>query len=315
MRSSQYLYTFRYEITESELCKLESRYLFHQEEKNKVLVSDIKTEPSNSAFIKGRLNIISSSHDFATLILEIKKEGICHEGFKIEYLVVDGDTTAYSDRLEKLMDIGYSIEGIPDYYKPTITYGLCYFDNIWSFGILIKNNFEWFKHKQKPYSYSNSISMPIAKALVNIAAKADKKSKLLDACCGVGTIMLEACFAGNHIEGCDINWKLCENARENLSYFNYTANVYHSDIIDIHMRYDAAIIDLPYNLSSRATDQDIAHIMESVAEITDRLVIVSTSDMTNLISKVGFRIADHCSVPKSGKTKFTRQIWVCERIG
>ena len=313
MQIIKYIYSFSYDNPESELCKLESKYIFNKEEKNKLLFSDIKVEPSSSAFIKNRLDIISFSEDYATLINEIKKESICIEGFKVEYLVFDGDTTEYTERLKKLKDIGWSIEGIPDYYNPTKTYALCYYEGVWYFGVLIKDNFDWYKHKQKPCSYSNSISISIAKALVNIATKANKEIKLLDACCGFGTILLEACFAGNNIEGCDINEKICNNARENLSHFNYTANIYHSDIKDIRKRYDAAIIDLPYNLFSSATDNDILHIIESTAEITDQLIIVSTSDITNLIINIGFRISDYCSVSKSGKRNFTRKIWVCEK--
>ncbi|MGQ7870428.1 TRM11 family SAM-dependent methyltransferase [Sunxiuqinia sp. sy24] len=313
MQTNNYIYSFSYANYENELCKLESSYIFNKEEKNKLLFSDIKAEPSNSAFIKNRLDIISFSEDYSTLINKIKKESICIEGFKVEYLVLDGDTTEYAVRLKKVRDIGYSIEGDSDYYSPSITYALCNYEGIWYFGVLIKNNFAWHKHKQKPCSYSNSISTNIAKALVNIAAKGNKEEKLLDACCGVGTIMLEACFAGNNIEGCDINWKICKNARENLSHFNYTANVYRSDIKDINTRYDAAIIDLPYNLLSCATDNDILHIVESTAEITDRLVIVSTSDITTLISNAGLRIAGYCSVGKSGKRNFARKIWVCEK--
>ena len=313
MQVDKYIYSFSYYNTESELCKLESRYIFNKEEKNRLLSSDIKVEPSSSAFIKSRLDIISFSEDYATLLNEIKKESICIEGFKVEYLVFDGDTTEYDERLKKLKDIGWSIEGIPDYYNPTTTYALCYYAGIWHFGILIKDNFDWQKHKQKPCSYSNSISISIAKALINIAAKGNKEKKLLDACCGVGTILLEACFSGNNIEGCDINEKIYKNARENLSHFNYTATIYHSDIKDISNRYDTAIIDLPYNLYSNATDNDILHIIKSTAEITDRLVIVSISDITNLIIGTGFRITDYCSVSKSGKRKFARKIWVCEK--
>jgi len=315
MQMNKYIYSFNCDITERELCTLESKYIFNKEEKNKLLFSDIKVEPSSSAFIRSRLDIISFSEDYSTLINEIKKENIHIEGFKIEYLVFDGDTTEYSDRLRKLRDIGFSIEGDTDYYNPTTTYALCYYESVWYFGVLIKNNIAWHKHKQKPCSFSNSISINIAKALVNIAAKANKEKKLLDACCGVGTIMLEACFAGNNIEGCDINEKTCKNARENLSHFDYTANIYHSDIKDISKSYEAAIIDLPYNLFTSATDNDIVHIIESTAEITDRLVIVSTSDITNLISNIGFRISDYCSVSKRGKVNFAREIWVCEKNG
>nr|WP_320120395.1 hypothetical protein [uncultured Marinifilum sp.] len=314
MQISKYIYSFSYDNTESELCKLESRYIFNEEEKNKVFFSHIKIEPSNSAFIKNRLDIISCSEDYSALINEIRKQEICVEGFKVEYLVFNGDTTEYAKRLKKLKDIGYSIEGNPDYYNPIITYALCYYEGVWYFGTLTKDNFAWHKHKQKPCSYSNSISINVAKSLVNIATRANKETHLLDACCGVGTIMLEACFAGYNIEGCEINWKVCMDARENLSYFNYVANVYHSDIKDINELYEAAIIDLPYNLFSSASHNDILHIIESTAKVTDLLVIVSTSDITNLIGSIGFRVADSCSVSKSGKRNFARKIWVCEKM-
>lgn len=313
MQIKNYIYTFCYNTTESDICKLESRCIFNKEEKNKLLFSDKKIDPSSSPFIKNRLGVISFSEDYAVLINKIREENICIEGFKVEYLVFDGDTTAYAERLKKLTDIGYTIEGNPDYYSPIITYALCYYEGIWYFGVLTKDKFVWYKHKQKPCSYSHSISINIAKALVNIAAKDNKESKLLDACCGVGTIMLEACFAGNNIEGCDINPKICNDVRENLSYFNYSANVYNSDIQDICNRYEAVIIDLPYNLMSIASDNDIIHIIESTAKITDRLVIVSTSDITNIISNIGFRISDYCNVSKTGKRIFVRKIWVCEK--
>jgi len=313
MHINKHIYSFGYDKTESELCKLESKYIFNKEEKNKIIFSDIKISPSSSAFIKKRLDVILFSEDYSNLINDIKKENIRTDGFKVEYLVLDGDTTRYTVQLGKLKDVGYSIDTYPDYYNPTITYGICYHEGIWYFGVLIKNNFDWHKHKQKPNSYSSSISITIAKALVNIAASSSKENKLLDACCGVGTIMLEACFGGNNIEGCDINWKVCKSARENLSYFNYNANIYCSDIKDINKRYDAAILDLPYNLYSTVTDNDILHIIKSTAKITDRLVMVSTSDISSLISNAGLTISDYCSISKRGNSKFTRKLWVCVR--
>lgn len=311
MNIESYIYSFRYDTFESELCKLETKNIFNISEKRKQLISDIKVEPSCSAFIKRRLDVLSSSKEYPTLIDKIKKEKICVEGFKVEYFVLDGDKTTYANRLEKLKDIGYSIEGEPDYYNPTITYGLCNYNGTWHFGVLIKNNQEWLAHNKKPYSYSNSISINIAKALVNIAVGNNKDKKIVDACCGAGTIMLEACFAGNNIEGCDINWKMCKSARKNLAHFNYTANIVCSDIKDLDTKYDVAIIDLPYNLLSSATDNDIIHIIQSASEITERLVIISTLDITNIIKSVGFNITDCCTVAKSGKTSFSRKIWVC----
>ena len=313
MQQEKYLYSFTYHDTENDLCKLESKYLFDAEDIEKLLFSNIKVEPSSSAFIKSRLELISSSQDYLSLIRAIKIENISTNGFKVEYLVFAGDLTPYDKRLDKLRDIGYSINGNPDYCKPTIIYALCYIDETWVFGILNKDKFVWRKHDQKPASYSNSININIAKSLVNIASGGNKEATLLDACCGVGTIMLEACFAGYDIEGNDINWKVCKNVRQNLAHFNYKAAVFRSDIKDINKKYDAVIIDLPYNLLSAATDDDVLHIIESTTKISDLLVIVSISDISKFIESVGYEIIDHCRVNKKGKSSFARRIWVCER--
>ncbi len=313
MPFKKHLYLFDYHHTESDLCKLESKYLFGEGEEGKVLLSEISVEPSCSAFIKKRLDLISTSQDYDGLLALIEEASISAEGFKVEYLIFEGDTTRYAERLDKLRDIGFRIEGIPDYHKPKSTYALCRYEGYWVFGKLIKDSFDWHKHKQKPHSYSNSISSSIAKSLVNIAARGRKEAKLLDACCGVGTIMLEACYAGYQIEGCEINRKICEDARTNLAHFRYGAAVYRSDIGDLALRYDAAIIDLPYNLLSDAGDADIAHIIESAGKRADRLVIVSTSDIEGIIVKAGFNMADHCTVRKKGKRTFARRVWVCEK--
>lgn len=312
MQANKYIYTFRYDTTESMLCKLESKHLFKKEEKDKQLISDIKMEPSISAFIKKRLDVISFSTDYSLLIEQIKKENIRTEGFKVEYLILEGDKTRNADRLTKLKDVGFGIDTYPDYNNPSITYGICTFEGVWYFGVLIKNNFDWLKHKQKPYSYSNSIKQNIAKALVNIAADSKQDVKLLDACCGVGTIMLEACFAGYEIEGCDISWKTCNNARANLAYFKYVGEIHCNDVKDLTKIYDAAIIDLPYNLYSPASDQDVLNIITSIAKIANRLVIVSTAEISDAIKSIGLTVIDLCAISKRGKTNFTRNIWICE---
>ncbi len=315
MPNYSYIYSFNYDYHNSNLCKLESRQIFEKEEKNNMLFSNIKIDPSISPFIKNRFEIRSSYEGYSKLLKNIKRENIQMEGFKVEYLILDGDATGYRDRLEKLRDIGYSIEGESNYYTPSITYAICHHKGIWHFGVLIKHNTDWYKHKKKPCSFSSSINMDIAKTLVSIASQGNKTNQLLDACCGVGTVMLEACIAGFNIEGCDINWKACKSTRENLGHYNYTAKVYRSDIKDLDKKYDAAIIDLPYNLYTYSNDAIILNIIESAAKLAPRIVIVSNSDVESLIKQSGLKISDCCSVEKKGKSKFSRNIWVCEKEG
>ncbi len=312
MHHHSYIYSFKYDTHNSALCKLESRQLFGKEEQNNLLFSNIKVDPSISPFIKNRFEIVLLADDYTLLLEKIREAKIQMDGFKAEYLVLDGDTTGYTERLEKLKDVGYCIEGDPDYIKPSIIYSICYYQNIWYFGVLSKHITDWFKHKNKPVSFSSAINMDIAKTLVSLASKGDKSKRLLDAGCGVGTVMLEACISGFAIEGCDIHWKACVSTRKNLAHYNYTANVYRTDLKDHNTKYDAAIIDLPYNLFSHSDDDNALHIISSATQLANRIVIVSTSDIEKLIIQSGLSVSDFCSVEKKGK-KFSRNIWVCEK--
>jgi hypothetical protein len=194
MPKHNHIYAFNYDFNEYSLCKLESKYTFNEAEKNKFLFSNLKIEPSSSAFIKKRLDIVTWSEDYDELIRQVKHENFCIERFKVEFLILHGDSTESPQRLQKCRDIGMSINGEPDYYNPTTIYSLCFYNGAWNFGELIKNSFQWHNHKEKPNSFSNSITMSIGKSLVNIATKSNKEAKLLDACSGVGTILLEGCF-------------------------------------------------------------------------------------------------------------------------
>jgi tRNA (guanine10-N2)-dimethyltransferase len=313
MINFSYIYSFNYDYHHNELCKLESRQIFDKEEKDKLLFSNIKIDPSISSFIKNRFEVILSSESYPELLKKVTNENIRVHGFKVEYLVLDGDSPERIERRKKLKDVGYCIEAEPNFNNPSITYAICNYKNVWYFGILTKKDNGWQKHKKKPCSFSNSICMNIAKTLVSIASKGNKTNKLLDACCGVGTVILEASFAGFNIEGCDINLKAIKHTEQNLAHYNYTSNVYCSDIKDLNKKYDAAIIDLPYNLYSYSDDSITSNIIESTAKLTTRIVIVSISDIEDVIKKSKLKINDFCTVEKKGRSTFARKIWVCEK--
>ena len=156
--------------------------------------------------------------------------------------------------------------------------------------------------------------MVVAKALVSIASKGNQSKRLLDACCGVGTIMLEACFLGFTIDGCDINWRAVKHTRENLEHYAYVAEVHRSDIKNLTKCFDAVIIDLPYNIYTYSDDTISRNIIQSSANLSDRVIIVSVSDMASIISGAGLNIIDYCTVGKRGKSNFERRIWVCENL-
>ncbi len=295
------------------MCRLESRQIFNEELLDKLLFSNLKVDPSISAFIKNRFEISISADSYSGLLEKLKEENVCATGFKAEYMVLEGDPTEYTERLKKLKDIGTIIEGKPDVQNPSIIYSICNTKDIWYFGVLIKRKTDWRKHINKPYSFSNSLCIHIAKTLASVSSKGDKTTKLLDACCGVGTVLLEACYSGLSIEGCDINLKSIKHTTQNLEHYKYTSTVHCMDVKDLTQQYDAAIIDLPYNLYSYSDDVITTNIIESTVKLASRIVIVSKSDIKAAITKSGLKIIDFCTVEKRGRSTFTRSIWVCEK--
>ncbi|WP_430811316.1 MULTISPECIES: TRM11 family SAM-dependent methyltransferase [unclassified Carboxylicivirga] len=308
----RFIYTFKYDTHNAHLCQLESRQLFGEGAAKKMLITDIEIDPSISPFIKNRFEVLESANEYTALLEKVRQRAMEQDGFKAEYLILHGDTTPYDIRLSKLKDIGYAIKGDPDYTNPEIIYSVCFYNSTWHFGILTKHNTQWFKHKNKPESFSCAINMDIAKTLVSLASKGDTNKRLLDAGCGVGTVMLEACIAGFDIEGCDIHWKACVATRKNLAHYGYSANVYRSDLKDHLNKYDSAIVDLPYNVFSHSNDDNALHIIRSAARLANRLIVVSTTDINELIHQAELRLLDSCKVEKKGKL-FSRNIWVCER--
>lgn len=134
----------------------------------------------------------------------------------------------------------------------------------------------------------------------------------MDPCCGVGTVLLEGSFAGYDICGWEINEKVAENARANLLYFNYQANVTTGNIEEIIDRFDVSIIDLPYGNFSHMTKESQIKIIHHAKRISKRVVLVSADDITQELASVALKVIDYCTLNKRKDKHFVRHIWVCE---
>lgn len=311
--SSKYLYQFKFDVQNEELCKLECRQVFGKEPNEKTIFSDLEINPSLSPFIKNRLELLASSAEYSDILNQIELLNIEKEGFAAEFLNWSNQKVEHKERREKQKDIGYRINGFPNFEHPSSLYTIVQLGNEFYFGILTPADISWHEHNNKPHSFSSSLPIEIAKVLVSVASKGNRETKILDACCGVGTVLLEARFSNINITGCDINPKTCQHARLNLAHFGYSGEVHFTDVKDLNDKFDVVIIDLPYNLYSYSNESITENIITSGAQLADKLIIVSTSDISDHVAKMNFKVTDYCNVGKRGYTKFNRKIWVCEK--
>lgn len=287
---------------------MEMRFLFKEEPVDKYLRSTVDINPSRSPFIKERIKIIYEENSLEELLQRINEDGLSYDSFKVIYIKLKNREVGFEERMNALKKIGTCIIGKAELHNPRVILGLTNLNGKWIFGIYEKNDCKWHCHDKKPHSYSNALSLRMSRALVNIAVGNNLNLELIDPCCGVGTIVLDALSMGINACGYEINKQIARNAKENLRYFGYENVITTGDMKEINKRYDVCIIDIPYGVFTAVTPGEQESIIKKAAEICNKLVIVTFEDMQNMIEGSGFRIIDRCSVKKGG---FIRHINVC----
>lgn len=305
---AKYLYVINYAEGEEGLCQLEMKILFEQELTGKWLISTICIEPSRSVFIKERLTIFYEGATFQEVSEQVKQQPLSYETFKILFLPFPNQSFGYHERLKRLGEIGFFVGGEADMVRPQQLLGLAELAGKWMFGELKLNDNRWVHHENKPYSYSFSLGVRVSRAIANLAVGHDLTKKIIDPCCGIGTVVLEILTVGGSVVGRDLNSKIVGKANENLKFYGHEPLISAGDIRDIKDHYDVAIIDLPYGHFSPITPETQQMILNEARRIADQLILVTQVDMKLEIVQAGFEIIEQCQVRKRN---FIRYLTIC----
>ena len=218
------------------------------------------------------------------------------------------DKMGFQVRKEIARQVASLIPGEANLDDPEVVFAITKVKGKWFFGYYSENQSIWLKHQQKPHNYSTALTTRVARALVNIAVPEFTGVKVIDPCCGIGTVLVEALSMGVDITGSDFNPLVMKGIRENLTHFGLSGPVFLRDIRDITEMYDVAIIDMPYNLCSVVSDKEKFEMLRCARRFAKKMVVVTTEDIDGILNEVGFEIVNRCEVTKG---KFIRQIIVC----
>jgi len=304
-----YFYVINYPVKERELCLLEMKSLFDKDITKKYFFSSRDIDPSRSPFIKLRLSLLYNSTSLEELVQILIDEKMTCDNFKFARFRIDDGKLDYATWLYSVTELGKVIQGDVDMKNPSIQFGITLIDDRWIFGIYEKNDNPWEKHNLKPYTNSNSLETRTARAIVNIAVGEQVQTRLVDPCCGVGTVVLEALSLAIPVVGYEISWTITNQANQNISYFGYDKCIVKGDMNEIAEKYDVAILDLPYGLFSHTTPTQQKDIINTSRRITEKLVLLTCIDMDEDITSAGFTIVDRCTVTKGSFVRFVR---VCQ---
>lgn len=301
-KDSLYFYTIKSTVFERPLCMMEMKYLFQNPAENGCLLSHNYVNPCRSAFIKYCISVIYIGNTLENIVEKILKNSLSYEGFKVHY--INDENVPFKERRKTEYIIGYNINGKADMHNPKIILGITKFNDMWIFGELIDNKTKWQTFNHKPYSYSNALGVRTARALCNIAVSNNLSLTLVDPCCGVGTVVLEALSMGINVKGFELNPLVAENAKKNLKYFGYEDVITNENMHNINEKFDSAVVDMPYGLFSITTLKDQLNIIKTTRRIASRAVFITYEDMEDYFLSFGFKVLDKCLFSKGSVTRY-----------
>lgn len=307
----EFIYTYSSHETELELCRMELQALFgldHLTGIGSLLRSRQPLDPDRCPYITLRLDVMIMGSSVADIAAQVSSYELGETTFKVTYIKA-GDPFTYDEQrgLERL--VGSRIQGRANMKAPDITFGLMAVEGQWMLGVCNYPLRAWREHKDKPQNYSTGLSVTTARSLMNILVPKPDGVRAVDPCCGMGNVLIEALSMGIVIQGWDINPLAVRGARINLKHFGYPSVVTLGDMNGIEDSFDAAVLDMPYNLCSVLPAEEQLTMLLSLRRLAKRAVIVSTQDAEEQTRKAGFNMLDSCKVWKGS---FVRNIWLCE---
>jgi tRNA G10 N-methylase Trm11 len=315
MHQPLYLYTIACHEDEVSLCSLEMRMLFNEpfeDVQHAMHLSREALDQSRSPFIRERIDVLYAADSLEGLASQVESLSLPNSTFKVHYAASPAPAQSPQATHEEQRSIermlADRVQGIADIREPDLRYGVTACRGRWYFGPYAKNEAIWLKHTYKPRHYSIALSTRVARALANIAVPHPPGIRAIDPCCGIGTVLIEALSMGIDIVGRDHNPIVVQGARENLAYYGCEAPVTYGSIEDAVGRYDAAIVDLPYNHVSRITDDAQHSILRHARRLADRMAVVTVQPIDELLAETGWTLIDRGAVRKGS---FVRQVLVC----
>jgi len=306
----KYLYIYNYSPHEQDLCEMEFRQIFKENMISKYYITDQDFDYQRSVFIKGKLEILKMSSCFDDIIDFLNEKKLCYYEFKVIYLKNEITHVDYHEAIQKCKDIALPIDGSVNLHNPKVIFGITKINDQWIFG-LYHDHMIWNLRGEKPHSYSHSLNVRDSRTLVNIAVAHDMDAKIVDPCCGVGTVVLEALSMGLNIRGYDINRDVSYQARLNLEHFGYDPLLIEKvDIHQLDQTFDVAIMDIPYGVYSPFTYQQQCSLLKEAYRISQRLLLVSHIPMNKELEELGYQIQDQSQITKGN---FKRYMTLCQK--
>ncbi len=266
--------------------------------------SNVAVDISHAAYVNLCVRQIACAGSLEELCAAIACQGLRADGFAVRVVRQASNVSETTPRLCK--QVADAIVGSPNLDAPRVEFCLLIRGTGLWFGRIVSRSLRtWQSAPRLPHQYSCALEPRFARALVNLVAAAG--DKLLDMCCGIGTVVRQALIAGVDAYGWEVNERIAQKAAANLAAMGYNNRIIVTDARKSAGRFDAVVADLPYGLTSCVETGFYGQMLEAAGRLAPRAVVVAGRDIQQLAEKLGYRVIVSAQVPK---TRLTRHVYL-----
>lgn len=275
----------------------------------KLVEADRRIDIGGTGYVSSGIELLASGAGLEDVCRQLAALDVASEGFAIEVRRIPGRLKI--GRRETANALALVIRGRPDLDRPSERFLVfATADGFWMGRTLEAGKPEWRRFARKLHDFSSALPSQVARAVCNLVVRAGER--VVDPCCGSGTLLLNAADLGASVTGFDINKKMVGATNANLLYCGFPAAAELGDATEITGRYDVALANLPYGHMSAVFPEKLEQMVVNIVRLAPRGALITIGDISPGIRESGAEVRQ---VLRLRKQSMTRLIFIYERAG
>jgi predicted RNA methylase len=250
----------------------------------KLFEADRLIDIAASGFISAGIELLAAGPDAPAVRAQLTEQGVASDDFAISVRKLPGGLKVKRNEIATELVLG--VEGNPDLRNPKEVFlALVTPGGIWFGRELPAAVPEWRAFEHKPHPFSSALASQTARAVCNLFVRGGER--VIDPCCGSGSLLIHSAALGATVFGSDINQKMVGSTTKNLAHFGFSGEITRQDAAEARGEYDVMLANVPYNMMSPIADEQLSAIVRNIVTLAPRGAIVSAQDVTSDIEAGG----------------------------
>lgn len=251
------------------------------------VIGDADVDVDRTAFVHYRMELLAQGRSYAEVGDRIAGLGLASEGFRVEVHKHPRRTPMPRESVAR--DLANLITGRPDLVAPRERFLFWLEDDTMLFGRIEQETAnDWKQRMAKPFNVSAGIGSRMAKACVNLVCRPG--DRMLDPCCGAGTIPIEAALVGVRAFAFDLSWRMAHGAAANARHYGLDIGVGIGDVRSLAGRFDAVVSNLPYGIAIHHSPRFYDEALANIVRLAPRCALISNREVIDVAERNGLRV-------------------------